>query len=240
MNKTISKILFWVIIYSIAMAFLESSVVIYLRKLYYPEGFNFPLKIMHKDIIVTEFLRELATLIMLVSISCIAAKTFIERFAYFIISFAIWDIFYYVFLWLLLGWPRSLFTWDILFLIPVTWTGPVISPVICSFLMILLGLIILLLKNKTNNKLKFIEWFFLLAGSITVIISFIYDYLIFLRKFYTWKQIIFYDWYKNSPALAESYIPEHFPWFIFIAGITIIVFGIMFYLLRMKRQLKAR
>ncbi|MBK6833902.1 MAG: hypothetical protein IPG89_06345 [Bacteroidetes bacterium] len=65
---------------------------------------------------------------MLVGAGIIAGKTRLTRFAYFIIAFAIWDIFYYVFLYVLLQWPESLFTWDILFLVPVPWTGPVIAP----------------------------------------------------------------------------------------------------------------
>jgi len=40
-NKHI-KILLWITIFSIAMTFIETSVVVYIRKLYYPESFKFP------------------------------------------------------------------------------------------------------------------------------------------------------------------------------------------------------
>ncbi len=44
--------------------------------------------------------------------------------AAFAIAFGVWDIVFYVCLQLLLGWPASLLTWDILFLIPVPWGRP--------------------------------------------------------------------------------------------------------------------
>jgi hypothetical protein len=54
-------------------------------------------------------------------------------------AFGIWDIFYYIFLVPMCGWPRSLLDWDILFLIPLPWWGPVISPVLIAALMIIGG-----------------------------------------------------------------------------------------------------
>ncbi|HNT42130.1 MAG TPA: hypothetical protein PKN78_07855, partial [Tenuifilaceae bacterium] len=62
----------------------------------------------------------------------------------------VWDIFYYVFLKLLIGWPTSMLTWDLLFLIPVTWTGPVVAPVAISLMMITLALVILKSAGKTQ------------------------------------------------------------------------------------------
>ncbi|RLD10457.1 hypothetical protein DRI50_11065, partial [candidate division KSB1 bacterium] len=47
-----------VIIFSVAMAFWEASVVIYLRELYYPNGFVFPLRIMPANIYNIELVRE--------------------------------------------------------------------------------------------------------------------------------------------------------------------------------------
>ncbi len=85
---------------------------------------------------------------MLASVGIAAERNNIQRFTYFIISFAVWDIFYYVFLKLFLNWPESLLTWNILFLIPVTWVGPVIAPVILSALMIVLGLMLLVKNTK--------------------------------------------------------------------------------------------
>ena len=105
----------WVILFSIAMAYLESAVVVYLREIYYPEGFIFPLTPIDSTIAITEFWREVATLVMLLGIGILTGKSAPQRLAFFLLSFAIWDIFYYVFLYVLLGWPASLMTWDILF-----------------------------------------------------------------------------------------------------------------------------
>src|SRR5580700_10847047 len=127
MNRLRTKI-FWLTAFSIAMGFLEAAVVIYLRKMYYPNGFHFPLTVVEPDIGLTEFLREAATVIMLLAIGILTGKNTSQKFGIFLFCFAIWDIFYYVFLKMLIGWPASLLDWDILFLIPVPWVGPVLAP----------------------------------------------------------------------------------------------------------------
>lgn len=236
MEKKTLNILIWVTIFSIGMAFLESSVVVYLRALYYPEGFQFPIQKIDYDIGLTEFYREFATLIMLVSIGFIAAKTRLQRFAYFIYSFAIWDIFYYVFLKFLLDWPESLFTWDILFLLPVTWVGPVIAPVLCSLIMIFLALAIIWLQGRYQNvKIKLLEWLMLIIGSIVVIVSFTMDYVSFLHQFYTYGEIFTWQWTERSIELADMYVPMFFNWWVFIIGMLIIVGGVVRFIWRSQK-----
>src|SRR4030065_1101828 len=140
MNTSTNKIktkVFFLIIFGIAMGFLEAAVVVYLRQIYYPEGFAFPLKAMALGELSIEYLREISTIVMLFSIGIIAGRYFYDRFAYFLFCFGIWDIFYYVWLKILLNWPSSLLTWDILFLIPVVWAGPVLAPIICATTMII-------------------------------------------------------------------------------------------------------
>ena len=90
-----------VTIFAIAMGLLESAVVIYLRDILYPGGFEFPLNPIRPDLLWTEVFRELATLVMLLGVGILAGRTLAERFAWFLYAFAVWDIFYYVFLWLL-------------------------------------------------------------------------------------------------------------------------------------------
>src|SRR4051812_35804258 len=132
MLKTHIRMLKWLTIFSVAMGYLEGAVVIYLRKLYYPEGFSFPLKVMDASTGAVEFLREAATLFMFLSVAALCGKNLKERFAWFCFCFGVWDLVYYAVLKLALNWPLSWFEWDILFLIPVPWVGPVLAPCIVS------------------------------------------------------------------------------------------------------------
>ncbi|UCF15975.1 MAG: hypothetical protein JSW59_00665, partial [Phycisphaerales bacterium] len=66
-----------------------------------------------------------------------------QRFAYFLTIFAVWDIFYYVWLKILIDWPSTIMDWDVLFLIPVTWASPVLYPVLISLVWLVWAAIIL-------------------------------------------------------------------------------------------------
>ncbi len=148
MDNKLSRKIIWAAIFGISMGFVEAAVVVYLRKIYYPDGFVFPLKPLTDNLIGVEVLREVATIFMLISIAVLAGKKLWERFAYFIFCFGVWDIFYYVWLKVLINWPLTIFDWDILFLIPLPWIGPVIAPVTISLLMIIFGLMIINLFRK--------------------------------------------------------------------------------------------
>ena len=123
-------------LFAVSMAFMESAVVVYLRELYYPEGFSFPL--VQADLLTyaVELGREAATLLMLFAVARLSGSSGWDRFACFAFLFGVWDIWYYVWLKVLLGWPASLLTWDVLFLIPVAWIGPVLAPVLVSLLLV--------------------------------------------------------------------------------------------------------
>ena len=129
-----------VVIYAAAMAWVESAVVYYLRthidriEPYQPN----PLPIIG-GLGPVELARELATLIMLFTVGALAGRTWRARVGYMAVAFGVWDIFYYVFLKVMCDWPRSLFDWDILFLVPLPWWGPVLAPVLIAVLMILWG-----------------------------------------------------------------------------------------------------
>jgi hypothetical protein len=132
----------WLTVFGIAMAYLESAVVVYLRALYYPRGFDFPIALMPGNMAGIEVAREAATIVMLYVAGRLGAATGWQQFAGFMFLFGVWDIFYYVWLKVLLAWPASLGTWDILFLIPVPWLGPVWAPVVISLSLILAALAI--------------------------------------------------------------------------------------------------
>lgn len=211
------------------MGLLECVVVVYLREILYPGGFKFPLSPVPVDLAVTELLREVATLVMLVTVGALAARSFSTGFAWFIYTFAIWDIFYYVFLWLFLGWPESLMTWDVLFLIPTTWTGPVLSPVLVSLTMILLAMVILIRAEKgRDSRIPGRIWTGLILGSLILIFGFILDYS---RHMLTHFSLFGMLQVKNPEVLrvATSYIPDRFPWWIFGLGEVVILTSIVWY-----------
>src|SRR5699024_5303295 len=95
----------WLLLFSIAMGYLEAAVVVYLRDIYYAGGFVFPLVPIHPRDLETELGREAATLIMLVGVGILAGRTRLQKVSFFLIAFGVWDVFYYVFLKLILGWP---------------------------------------------------------------------------------------------------------------------------------------
>jgi hypothetical protein len=113
---------------------------------------------------------------MLVCVAMIAGANKWQRFSYFLIGFGVWDVFYYVWLKLMLDWPASIFDWDILFLIPIPWIGPVLAPVLVSFAMIAGGLLILRTEEQAGVFRS--SWKAIvptLVGSAVVLWSFLLD-----------------------------------------------------------------
>ena len=239
MKNNVKKNLSLLLLFGVGMGFLEAIVVFYLRYIYYPNGFTFPLVIMSEKIFLAELIREICTIIMLFSISFIAGKNRLQILAYFFYSFAIWDIFYYIALKLFLNWPPSLLTWDVLFLIPITWLGPIIAPIICSFTMIIFSLVILFMQDRIIDfKVTKIEWILLCLGCLIIFITFIWDYLNILisnnllREYFSLKQT---DILEN---IVLTYIPSHYNWTLFIIGIICIYFSI-FLILRKSFFIKS-
>lgn len=167
---------FWLTVFGITMGYFEAAVVVYLRAIYYPEGFTFPLRAMTDQKIAVEIFREAASIIMLLSVAALAGRKFRERFAYFIFSFGIWDIFYYVWLKILLGWPVTFVDWDVLFLIPLPWIGPVIAPLSIAVLMLIGSVLII---NSLERGFEFkptgLAWLLGLAATAIILYSFMYD-----------------------------------------------------------------
>lgn len=205
--------------FSVAMGFLEAVVVVYLRQLYYPEGFSFPLKAMLPEVFSLESLREISTVIMLVCVGVITGRNFMERLAWSIYCFGIWDIFYYVWLKVLLDWPPSLMTWDILFLIPIVWSGPVLAPMICSLTMVTLAAVILIYQERGYTvTLNPAHRTFLVLGAILIVSAFVWEYakLIVQGGFLTRLRTL-----GRDPAFQEAvarYAPDTFNWYFFLAG----------------------
>lgn len=181
---------------------------------------------MDKNLASIEMIREAASLLMLLSVSILTGRSAITKFAFFIYSFAVWDIFFYVFLKILTGWPESLMTTDILFLLPVIWVGPVLAPLIISLVMILLALLIFYFSSVHKHvELKIYEILILTAGALLTIISFTADYTRLILSNYSfvniWKQQA-----NNFIKLSVNYFPGNFYWTVFVFGIIFMLTGI--------------
>ncbi|MFH1352544.1 MAG: hypothetical protein ABIH68_03105 [bacterium] len=222
-----TKKIFWLGLFGIAMGFLEATVVIYLRELYYPGGFAFPLPAFPARVLTLEWLREISTIVMLVSIAWVSGENFHKRLAVFLFEFAVWDIFYYVFLKALLGWPMSLLTWDILFLIPVAWLGPVLAPVICSVTMIFMAGLIARAQNRSRGAvISAAEWVFILLGAFVIFISFIYDFskIIVAGGFLPGILTLATD--AEFQKEVSAFVPAKYNWWLFFAGELLILCGL--------------
>ncbi len=228
----LTKKLFWLSAFSIAMGFLEAIVVVYLREIYYPGGFGFPMRMVSNKIFMTEVIREICTIVMLLSVAILIGKNKETMFAWFIMSFGIWDIFYYIALKLFLDWPASLLTWDILFLIPVTWLGPVIAPIICSVTMILLALVILFFHNKKGKNLFTLKDVILLSGgALFIFIAFTWNYTKLLISNDLIMRMFVPGTEEKLKEIVLNYVPGRFFWELFSLGIILIYFelGVMIF-----------
>ena len=191
--------------FAVSMAFVESAMVVYLREIYFPEGFQFPLR--EPDLLIygTEVARETATLAMLGVVSRIAAPSRWGRLASFLFLFGLWDIWYYIWLKVLLDWPESLLTWDVLFLIPVPWISPVLGPLLVSLLMVGSACWTMqLVKRGKVPSIGLTRGSGIAFGAIVVLYTFLSDGIVlFIRG--------------GAKAVTE-FVPTRFNWFAFLAG----------------------
>ena len=166
-----------VVVFAASMAWVEAACVYYLRALVdrlEPYQAN-PLPI---DGVLgrVELVREAGTLVMLLAVGGIAGRTRTTRLGYAAIAFGIWDIFYYLFLKIIHDWPKSLFDWDILFLIPLPWWGPVIAPISIASLMIVWGTLVTLVSVRDpGSAATSIWWRFSALGTALALYVFMAD-----------------------------------------------------------------
>jgi hypothetical protein len=141
-----------VVAWAVAFAFVEAMVVFYIRRLFglrfgltfVPADFHFP-----RAYLGYEQAREAATMVMLLAVGFLAGRTWWQRFAFWLLAFGVWDIFYYVWLRVLIGWPSSLGDRDLLFLIPDEWWAPVWHPVLGSCVFIAVAMLVLLKTRRS-------------------------------------------------------------------------------------------
>lgn len=176
MTTDAARRVIWVSVFAVAFAYVEASVVVYLRAIYYPEGFVFPLVMVSWEHLGVELGREAATIVMLVCAGVLAGRTAWQKFGYFLVGFGVWDIFYYVWLKVTLDWPSSITEWDVLFLIPLPWIGPVLAPVLVSTLMVVCGTVMIIrIDSGKHFRPLILSWVLAIAATIVILYSFTLD-----------------------------------------------------------------
>ena len=211
-------------IFAVAFGLMEAVVVVYIREILdMQSGILFPFP-QHPDlsrnwILQIEAYRELATLLAIVPPAYLFGNRLFERFLAFGIIFGLWDLSYYGFLWVILDWPPSLFTYDVLFLWPRMWVAPVICPVTISLSLVLFGTAYLLIarRRKPRNP-GMVQMLMSIAGGGLVIWSFVIDA----------------DYY-----LAGG-MPPRFSWIIFVSGFFIAAISGGYFLGQYIQQSKTR
>lgn len=185
------------------MAYLESAVVVYLQGALdgrVGEIFPIPPELAVGDYILIEVGREVATLVMIGAIGWLVGRSGLERLAWAAVVFGVWDIGYYVWLQVFSGWPGSLGTTDLLFLIPLPWVGPIWSPVLVSVALILVGLAA---ARRLRRDWRLVttsrHWAAGLVGGFLVILS----------------------WTIDSGRLLDGNLPGSYPWPIFAIGMLL-------------------
>ena len=162
--------------------------------------------------------REAATLIMLFMVGLIAGNSWKMKISFAILAFAIWDILYYFWLYVFIQWPKSLFEWDILFLIPLPWWGPVITPILISFLLIVISYLIIIEKKF---KITSFDWTIYGLSVVIILYTFMEDSI---------RVILF-----SGGNLAEVR-PTNFNWIVFlIAYLASVVVSIKIFYLKPKK-----
>ncbi len=223
----------WIAIFATAMGFLEAIVVVYLRELYYPAGFDFPLKLMSPELVKIEWIREAATLVMLASVGILTGRNGLQRLLYALFAFGVWDIFYYVALKLLIGWPASLLTWDLLFLIPVSWLGPVLAPILNSVTMILMALLLIVRQERGFFvRVSISDWVLIFGGALIILYTYLVDYTRLLIESGASGAKGSQEAADRLIYLITNYIPDSYQWPLFIFGEVLILAAITNILIR--------
>jgi len=217
------------VVFAIAFAYVESAVVVYLRKIDFDGPFDFPIATLWKDgrrvldpLIPVEMGREAATLVMLAAAGILAGRSGLQRFCFFMIAFGVWDLFYYLWLNVILGWPQSLMTWDLLFYIPLPWVGPVIAPVLIAATMTAAGTALIFLEDRGSRiRWRWVDWVVELGCAAVLIVSFCWD----------WRNIL-----RVPDGTAHSGIPNPFAWRLFLPAYLV---AVLYFAVRLRQVMAA-
>lgn len=194
-------------LFAFAMACIESATVVYLRDILGVVDFMSDIPIYNPQIAPIELCRELATMVMLLTLGWAVGKSIQSRLSFTFFAFGIWDIGYYIWLYLFIQWPSSLLDLDLLFLIPLPWWGPVLAPVLVSLLMIIWGMIAVIKEEKGRMiKMTWWEWGGAFLGILTMLYAFMRDAIAILPA---------------SSEQINAMRPTSFNWTIFLCGLLL-------------------
>lgn len=194
-----------VVTFAAGMAWVEAACVYYLRVMvdrvepYQPDPL--PIRGILGEV---ELVREGATLLMLAMTGMLAGRTWRARLGYAAIAFGSWDILYYVFLRIISGWPASLFDWDILFLLPLPWWGPVLAPVCIASLMIVWGTLATQSRDGATDARW--TWALGLVGIVLALAVFMID---------AWRAL------PHGRDAVLQVLPTAFNWPVFVAALLL-------------------
>lgn len=205
--------LFWLSLFAVAMAYLEAAVVVYLRELYHPDNIRqiFPPRLTSDFNLAVELGREAATIVMMLSVALLTVRRNKTRvFAAFVFQFGVWDLFYYLWLKVTIGWPVSWTEWDILFLIPWIWLGPWICPVLIAVLFLIWGGLVV--ASPREIILSRINLLFFMVGAILALAAFLQPAIpVFIQE---------------GVEGFSFYLPGRFWWGLFIPGFILMIVGL--------------
>lgn len=201
----------WLTVFAICMANVEASLVVHLRSIYYSNNplEIFPLKLLsHRDLYI-ELFRELSTIAMILSVSLLSVPERYRQFGVFLFVFGLWDIFYYIWLKIMIGWPVSWMEWDVLFLIPWPWLAPWISAACIAILMVAGGVRILVSTRISGFDL--IGMLLLISGVLICLASFLLP---------AWPLL------EQGEVAFKNYMPGSFSWPVYISGYALMAGGL--------------
>jgi hypothetical protein len=198
--------------FALAMAYAEAAVVVYLRRHLGIEDLMRDIPPLDRLIVQVEVGREAATLLMLLAGGWATGRTLQARLGFAFFAFGLWDIFYYAWLKVLLGWPPSLLAPDILFMIPLPWWGPVLSPVLVASLAAAGGARAVIADDRGSPiRPRPAEWAAAAAGTLAILYAFMADSLALLPA--------------SLEALNEMR-PGPFAWPVFLTGLAALAWAV--------------
>lgn len=193
--------LLWTAVFGLGFGWVEAAVVVYLRAIVYPDGFALPLAPIAPPLAVVELVREAATIAMLAAVAMLAGRTRWQRFSAFLVAFGIWDLIYYLGLKAALDWPASLATWDVLFLLPWPWIGPVYAPATVAVLMVVFGTLVFGAEERAPRRADPLAWGLGAAGAL----------------------VLLFTWLRDLDAALRQQPPDPYPWPLFLLGCLLLI-----------------